>query len=784
MAIIPITSDDIETFTLETNPKRVYVSSSLFGVTGSINLFARRSEIEKDIFPFANLRELSFSDTDVDSLRVLALNNTGSLNVSSDVEAYLDGVSTLQASIKTNQIIDIVRFTPPFSFNANTLAKNTVVDTLMPYYRTAYPTANFGFTNYNCLNFFTGSFFPTSSVLLYPNPISDTGTTITDYGTSGPFTFDFWIKPKYTTESDSAPYSPGVLLHLSSSYCISLHSGSSKDPEGKPDKFRLAIQLSSSADNAPEQINFTTPGDYTGVTGDNSLLKDEWSHVTVRWPGPNYNFGSGSILINGVVAGTFVITNSVKIGDQTDGDPSVLCVGNYYQGTNTGTSALSYFFTNETAIREGLEELQTGTGFEPTEYLFNYPLRAEVHDIKMYDRYLQDNEVASLQVDAPKPNVRGLRLYIPPYFTQEAPTRTFYLGSGGVPTTPFFSKNGTTTTPYNIEMAFGCGGHDINLENYTREFVHGRYPRLLNLTGSIINVASPTPRSANDILYSTGSIAKRLYTVLPCDNGQINPNHDWLAPLSQSLFVNDLGNREPGHVSLRNMFTLNVSSTTMVQDSGSIVDTLMGGNNPENMGTAPGDSYAIYHRTRDRSSNQVVFFDISDMYYGKHIKYKSFVATDEAISASNGAIGITLRDDGFGNLYRCDTTSKPATWNSVGNLFYNEGLAMIKNPSLYFFGDIQHKLEFLGTRNIHVMTINALARPMQLVSSSNPSFFNGVLDANLGTIPASETDDRYVMLTTVNLHDENLNVIARTKIAQPIIKHSSDKMMFRVKMDF
>jgi hypothetical protein len=784
MSLIPVTPDDLETFTLETNPKRVYVSSSFRGVTGNINLFSRRSDIEKDVFPFANLRELAFSDNDVDSLRIIAVNTTGTLNITPQIEAYLEGISQLQASIKTNQIVDIVRFTPPTSFNSNTLRKNVVVDTLMPHYRAAYPTANFGFTNYNCLNFFTGSVIPTASVLLYPNPVSDTDTTITDYGVSGPFTFDFWIKPRYTTESDTQAYKPGVLLHLTSSYCISIHSGSSKNPEGKPDSFRVVMQLSASADIPPDQINLSNPDEYTCVSPDNSLAINDWTHVTIRWPGPNYNYGSGSILLNCITSGTFVLTNSVNIGNQNDGDPSVLCVGNYYQGSNTGPDALTYFFTNETAIREGLLELQTGNGFEPASYNFQYPLRAEVHDIKLYDRYLQDDEVQVLQIKAPSPRTNGLRLYIPPYFTQESPTRTFYLGHGGVPVNPFFSRDGDTTTPFNIEMAFGCAGHDINLENYTREFIRGRYPRLMNLTASIINVTSPTPRTANDILYSTGSMAKRLYTILPCDNGEQNPDHTWLAPLSQSLFVNDLGNLDPGSVTLRNLFNLEAPSLTMTEESGSIVDEMMGGNSPTSVGTIPGRSYAIYHRTRDRSSNQVVFFDISDLYYGKHIRYGSFHASDNMISGSHGLVEINLQDDGYGNLYRSDTTSKPATWNSVGNLFYNEGIAMVKNPSLYFFGDQQHKLEFQGVRNIHVMTINAMAKPLLLVSSSNPSFLNGVLDANLGYTPASSTDERYVIITGVNLHDENLNVIARTKIAQPIIKYSSDKMMFKVKMDF
>ena len=34
------------------------------------------------------------------------------------------------------------------------------------------------------------------------------------------------------------------------------------------------------------------------------------------------------------------------------------------------------------------------------------------------------------------------------------------------------------------------------------------------------------------------------------------------------------------------------------------------------------------------------------------------------------------------------------------------------------------------------------------------------------------------------LDDENMNVIARTNLAQPVTKRETDKFMFRVKVDF
>ena len=64
-------------------------------------------------------------------------------------------------------------------------------------------------------------------------------------------------------------------------------------------------------------------------------------------------------------------------------------------------------------------------------------------------------------------------------------------------------------------------------------------------------------------------------------------------------------------------------------------------------------------------------------------------------------------------------------------------------------------------------------------SSSNPSYRN--------LIPsdyASETADKFVYITTINLHDENFNIIGRANLAQPIVKRDSDGYMFRLKMDY
>lgn len=782
MAFQKLTPDDIETFTLETSPYRSYVSSSVSGVTGSVYLFARRSLFEKEIYPLSAFSSSLFSDQNVDEYRLIALRTTGSTNIASSIQTYLSAVNEQQSSVRKQQKLEIYRFNPPFRLNSNFLRKKVVIDNLMPFYRTAFPRTSYNVSNYNCLNFYTASNVPTSSVILYPNPIKNSAVSqLTAYGFSGSFSFDFWIRPKYTPDSSGSAYRPGCIFHLTGGYALCLHSGSSRDINGNLNAFRLSLQLTSSANVRPDEITTNLP--HVFFSDDNAIPRDRWSHVTVRWGGTNYNNGSGSFVVDTVAKGTFVVTSNLKVGDQAIGDPSVLCIGNYYEGQNTLTNAMSYFFTNDTAEREGLYELQGGAGFAPGQFTFNYPLNAEVHDLKIYNKYLNDTEIQELETDGAE-LVPELLFYLPPFFTKESPTRQFYGGFGGIPVTPFFGRDGQSDTIFAKEMAFGCGGHYINLENYVRDFVTGRYGRLWDLTGSSINTTTNTALSANTILYQTGSNIKRLYSILPCDNGRFVPNFELLSTLNTSSFTNDIGNYEPGVISLRNLITGAFPSDVMVQDSGSILTSLIGGSSPETLGTTPGDSLAIYHRTRDGSSNQVVLFDISNMFYGNQIKPGSLVIRDTSISGSSGKFGVTLRDDGFGSLFRADATISDgedyARWASCGNVFYSEGVIIVKSPQLYFFGESGYEIEFQGMQNIHVTTINAFARPMQLISSSNPSYRSGALDNE----PANMTDEKYVYITNVHVHDDNLNVIARTAVAQPIVKRSGDKMLFKIKMDF
>ena len=84
-----------------------------------------------------------------------------------------------------------------------------------------------------------------------------------------------------------------------------------------------------------------------------------------------------------------------------------------------------------------------------------------------------------------------------------------------------------------------------------------------------------------------------------------------------------------------------------------------------------------------------------------------------------------------------------------------------------------------GVHNIHIMEIMVPCGASLVNSSSNPNF--KPLKASLF---ASDEDTDFVYITGLNFHDENLNIVARTNLAQPVVKRSADSIAFRVKVDF
>lgn len=866
-AIYPLDTSDIETFTVVTNPVRTYTSSSIAGSTGSIYVYPRHSSIQKDIQPDSSFIEAAHDDADLSSLlrqvqltgKAVRNHATASTAFNAILGQYLAGCAMQPQALRLKEVLDPVRFTPPVDFNSDTLRKLVIKDQLNTFYRTTYPTAHWAYTNYNTLNFFTASTVPADSAILYPNIDGGDGGLVYHegyvsgtYTPSGSFSFTFYINPRYTTDAPFGSFKAGTILHLSSTFALSLISGSSLDVNGRPVGFRLQLQLSQSADVPPSYVGTDgitrfPSGSYANggqpptnlifQSNDNVLWLNHWHRVVVRWGTNNINAGVGTFNIDGIDVGTFSVPSASitpsltdivnlgahvrgKIPGATQDEPTVLVVGNYYNGPNNSDNPLAGFFANQPALRDGLNNMWPIDGVEtPGIYAFDHPLNAEIHDLAIRRCYLSQDDIDASSSVGPTFLDNTFALYVPPFFTDQAPYRQFVNDHGGILVTPFEEVNGSTTQPFSVALSFGVGGHYINLENFVKDLASENFPMVYHLTGVAITTSTDA-ESCNEFLYAQPFVVKRNLTILPCDDGLFVPSFQLLVSEGLSRAVDDLGSDELSFINLDNM----VMSSTLLFGAGAFDDgtqpadqvnqfaNLQIGATPETpfqtagpamfnfINTVPSGSdveagapLTVYQRTQDPSSNEVVIFDISNMFYGFRISPGTVKFNDPDLMLSSlvrstvipsstlaaGPINITLADDGRGNIYRADCLTSQSTWNSVGNIYYDEGLMVVKSPHLYFYGFNQYSMYLRGEQHVHVMKVDAIAPNNQLNSSSNPNF---VSVAPTGY--PNDPEDSFVYVTNVLFHDSDLNVVMKTQLAQPILKRSGDRIMFKVKYDW
>jgi len=829
MSIIKITQDNIERYTLLANPRRTITSASTNiphitppGITGSLPLFADGTSTMKDIINLVP----GGAPADDDNIEIdrgyaaFRISQNAGYGGNS-AETYLSGVNSLVSSSMFSKTQKVIRFEPGAKLNPDFQRKRVVKDVLFPWYRSIYPSMQYSYTNYHSLNFVTCSSLPESTALIYP---AGTGTVALEdvafYAPSSSFTFDFYINPRYTSETLGDHFKAGTVFHMSSSYAISLVTGSSVAKDGKIDGYRILLQLSQSAEIPPSSVaitgdtvtapNATADTGFLFVSPDNSLKRNTWHHIAVRWGGRSVQEGTGSFVIDGKQASTFVITSASVMAPITNepelNDADAVFIGNFYEGSNRDDDPIMGFFNPTAAAEYGTVILNENITTDPSDVTLAHPLNAEVHDLKIFDRYRNIDQIYTSSIKGfsfdpyfKRSNVTGsnpyvsgssaeagLLFYVPPFFTKISPTR--YVNQ-----TPFFYATGSSDDPFNVAMSFGVGGHELNLQNFTREFVRGFYPRPYGLQAARVNETTSIARTANYFIYESGSNRKRNISVLPCDNGKFLPNFQML--LTGSLtnavsgsdldrFKNDFGGLDLSRIDLNNLV-----STASLLKVGEVGDELTSGSDgmltpvigakPEDPAVSGGNILTILQRTKDPSSNEVVFFDISNMFYGDQIKPQSVVLKDLAVTGTNGRVQVTLKDDGLGNLYRADAESKHATWASVGNVMYEEGIIIIKSPNLPLFGADAWELSFEGERNIHVLEINVTAEKGLFNSSSNPSF-----KKMMPTDNANETAKEFVYLTGLQLHDENLNVIGRANLSQPVVKRDDDRYTIRLRMDY
>lgn len=174
---------------------------------------------------------------------------------------------------------------------------------------------------------------------------------------------------------------------------------------------------------------------------------------------------------------------------------------------------------------------------------------------------------------------------------------------------------------------------------------------------------------------------------------------------------------------------------------------------------------------------------IPEIYYDREIASGSFSASDR--SGSNGRY---LFDDGRGGIY-----SGSVTGSLVGNIFYAEGLVVLKAPNLNDFalsssqtGNLKWNINFKGTHKIPVKIFRCRAPAGELNCSTNPTYFtvNNNLSSSVRGERTSIMPDNTTYITKVGLYDAEYKLVAVVSLAHPIRKNENQDILIRAKYDF
>jgi hypothetical protein len=172
---------------------------------------------------------------------------------------------------------------------------------------------------------------------------------------------------------------------------------------------------------------------------------------------------------------------------------------------------------------------------------------------------------------------------------------------------------------------------------------------------------------------------------------------------------------------------------------------------------------------------------IPEIYYDRAIATGTFSASD-----TSGSTTRTLFDDGNGGIY-----SGSATGSLVGNIFYSEGLVVLKATNLRDFAltsseNLKWNVNFRGTHTIPVKIFRCRAPAGELNCSTNPTFYT--IDNNLSSSLRNEKKiimpNNTTYITKVGFYDSEFRLVGVTTLAHPIRKDEHQDILIRVRLDF
>jgi hypothetical protein len=194
------------------------------------------------------------------------------------------------------------------------------------------------------------------------------------------------------------------------------------------------------------------------------------------------------------------------------------------------------------------------------------------------------------------------------------------------------------------------------------------------------------------------------------------------------------------------------------------------------------------------------------MFYGRQIATGSvYMWTDawQRAKGSNFASGTRYWvDDGYGRIFDVPaalTSSWHDAWmagtaHQVGNVFYSEGLIVFTHPSQSWHREFwsgsftdsapapSFHLEFDGSTIIQSVVMMCRMAPGEVNASNNPTY-SYTDSAGKVWAKSSGSDEGVTYITAIGIYNEERQLVAVAKLAQPIRKREKDNLDIKLRFD-
>jgi hypothetical protein len=459
---------------------------------------------------------------------------------------------------------------------------------------------------------------------------------------------------------------------------------------------------------------------------------------------------------------------------------------------------------------------------------FTNPLCAEIHELKISD-FAPGKRAVNDLIETPVTSSTGLLFHLPVLYTPASPNNYYnamigdLAGQSGSMTSntnlqEFYENVPVPVqkrfdSPFNTHHANIGGFLNINAQSYLMDFANGVYPYLHNLSASVGPYSSCHEMSSSWSLFDTHQ--RRNTLIMPCDDGNFVRTYGVYS--GSHLTGSVVKSSRPDLLDLNNLgdFTTNYDSKLcLVDEAWTYTNTNVEAESPKLSGSYRRVSSAQTSQSSsmpaqrffnpndygligssETASNLISIFSIPTLFYGNRLRPNSIKMKSHLYKGGGAITGagldkrfaqgsdqrmeVNLCDDGYGNIIRCDTSGSVATGNSVGTVYYEDGVIALKSPHLFSFGQHNYTLNFEGEQNTHILELLVPVGRNLFNSSSNPNY-----NAYKPAADANEEAESFIYLSTLNFHDSNINVVGKARFAQPIIKRINDRYMIRVKFDF